>query len=220
MNTLKLSTSWLTKTEALNDGEVGRLFRGMLQYASTGEAPDLKGGERVLWSEAREAIEKQLSISEKRAVAGSLGGVAKAGKLWQTVANDSKPKQTVANDSKEKTTPSDSPLKENRKKAISKDIAKERQLSPALEAAVREFKDMRTRMRKPMTELAIERMLHKLTTLASDEKTQIDIIHQSIDKGWTDLYALKRDRNTLKNYKETGVSHPELSTIAMDMGEL
>ena len=83
MKTLKIKTSWLKRMESLSDAECGRLFRGMLQYASSGTVPSLSGSERIVWATAMDEIDDQLSISEKRAEAGRIGG--------------SKPKQTEAN---------------------------------------------------------------------------------------------------------------------------
>ena len=220
MKQLTIQTTWLTDTEALSDVELGRLFRGMLLYASSGEEPKLSGSERVLWSKARTEVDRQRGISEKRAEAGRIGG--------------SKPKQTEANGSKEKTppippTPPITPVKENLKKTPPKGGAKESQLSFVLRQAVDEFKAMRNRMRKPMTPLAVDLMLKKLEQLSpGDEQKQVEILHQSIENGWTGVYELKQDtdrqrdrsRNTLMNYQETGVSHANLGDIAMNLEEL
>ena len=222
MRTLKVSTTWLKRTRTLSDAEKGRLFTAMLQYANDGTAPAISGRESLLWDEAEEEIDKHRGISEMRSEAGRKG----CNKRWQTITNDNKPSQTITNDNKEKTTPSDSPLKEKGKKGISKDIPKERELSPALQDAVQEFKDMRTRMHKPMTAKAVDRLMDRLSKLSSDEQTQVAILHQSVDRGWTDVYEIKdkptqrNARNTLDNYKVVGTSHAALGDIAMDLEEL
>jgi hypothetical protein len=114
MKTLKIKTSWLKRMESLSDAECGRLFRGMLQYASSGTVPSLSGSELIVWATAMDDIDEQLSISEKRAEAGRIGG----SKPKQTEANESKPKQKEANASKEKTPPNSptTPPKPNKKK--------------------------------------------------------------------------------------------------------
>ena len=186
MKTLKIKTSWLKRMESLSDAECGRLFRGMLQYASSGEAPSLSGSERIVWATAMDEIDDQLSISEKRAEAGHIGG--------------SKPKQTEANESKEKTppippTPPITPVKENTKKTPPKGGAKESTLSFELRQAVDEFKAMRSRMRKPMTELAVKLLLERLDKLAQgDEKKMVAMLMQSIENGWTGVYELKQEQ--------------------------
>lgn len=237
MKTLKIKTSWLKRMESLSDAECGRLFRGMLQYASSGEVPSLSGSERIVWATAMDEIDDQLSISEKRAEAGRIGGSkpkqteANESKPKQTEANESKPKQTEAKASKEKTppippTPPITPVKENTKKTPPKGGAKESTLSFELRQAVDEFKAMRSRMRKPMTELAVKLLLERLDKLAQgDEKKMVAMLMQSIENGWTGVYELKQDRpvdrskkrDAFMNYKEDGVSHVNLDDIALKM---
>lgn len=66
MKTLKLKTTWLKEAEALSDAEMGRLIRGMLKYASTGEEPNISGNERVMWPKAREDVDEQRGSHERQ----------------------------------------------------------------------------------------------------------------------------------------------------------
>ena len=43
----------------LGDAELGRLFRGMLQYAFSGQEPTLSGVEKILWPELKEDLDRQ-----------------------------------------------------------------------------------------------------------------------------------------------------------------
>jgi len=149
----------------------------------------------------------------------------------QTEANQSKPKQTESNDSGEKALPSSpptppviTPLKE-RKKTSPKGESKERALPQALQDALQAFKEMRNRMRKTMTPLAVDLLIQKLEKLApGDTEKQVAILMQSIENGWTGVYELRKEKdrrqNTLLNYQEHGVSHANLSEIEMDLEEL
>lgn len=58
-----------------------------------------------------------------------------------------------------------------------------------LAQALKEFNDFRNRKKKPMTDDAKERLCRRLEKFPREE--WIDIIHQSIDQGWTDIYPLK-----------------------------
>lgn len=232
MEQLKVKTSWLKRIELLSDAECGRLFRGMLQYASSGETPSLTGSERIVWAVAMEEIDKQQVISRRRADAGHTGG----SKPKQTKANESKTKQTEANDSKEKALPSspptppvNTPVKE-KKETLSKEREKKKDGTP-LDDALEAFKEMRVRMRKPMTKLAVELLAKKLEKLApGDEEKQVAILHQSIENGWTSVWELTgskpagadraRRNNTLLNYQETGKAHADLGDIEMKLEEL
>lgn len=97
MDYFKARTNWRGGVETLSDAEAGRLFKSLLQYAETEEAPSLGGREGVLLSmflaELRRDVEKRDRISKSRANAGKSGGMAKASKCKQTLANASKCQQ-------------------------------------------------------------------------------------------------------------------------------
>jgi hypothetical protein len=67
-------------------------------------------------------------------------------------------------------------------------------------SAFEDFAKMRkTKLKKPMTENAISRMIHKLISLSTDESIQIAILNQSEDNCWLDLYPLKSKPNQAKS---------------------
>ena len=58
-------------------------------------------------------------------------------------------------------------------------------------SAFNDFIDMRNKIKKPMTERAITNMVAKLKKLSPDEYVQADILDQSINNSWQDVYPLK-----------------------------
>lgn len=60
-----------------------------------------------------------------------------------------------------------------------------------LDAALREFIKFRKQIKKPLTDHGIELILKKLDKLAQDVDEKIEIIDQSIEKGWTGIFPLK-----------------------------
>lgn len=56
--------------------------------------------------------------------------------------------------------------------------------------ALKEFDAYRKLKKKPMTDNAKERLLKRLKTFPREE--WVDILHQSIDCGWADIYELKK----------------------------
>ena len=52
MKYLKVFTDFAGKMDLLGDAERGRLFTEMLEYASTGTEPELKGNEKFLLAAA------------------------------------------------------------------------------------------------------------------------------------------------------------------------
>lgn len=69
-----------------------------------------------------------------------------------------------------------------------------------LDDAFRDYVDFRKKIRKPMTERAIELAINKLQDLGNnDNEVMIAILNQSIMQGWQGLFPLKND-NVKKNY--------------------
>jgi hypothetical protein len=74
-----------------------------------------------------------------------------------------------------------------------KRIVKESKEKSALEIAVDDFIDFRKKIRKPMTDRAVELLFINLDKLAQDDETKIAIINQSILKGWQGVFSLKQE---------------------------
>ena len=87
---VKLFVDYLDAIEPLGDAERGRLFTALLEYARTGEVPQLGGTERFIFPMMKAQLDRDAAsnqeLSEKRAAAGSLGGKQKQA----NVANGSK----------------------------------------------------------------------------------------------------------------------------------
>lgn len=63
-------------------------------------------------------------------------------------------------------------------------------------SALQGFEEMRVKIKKPMTDHAKKRLLTELEKLApGDRETQIAILHQSEDRCWAGVFALKDDRS-------------------------
>ena len=95
MKYLKVYTDFEEAIEMLGDAEKGRLFTAMLRYASTGELPDLRGGERLLWPTAKLNIDRTRAEAEKNTIKGKKGGRPK------TQNNPKKPNETLKDKDKE-----------------------------------------------------------------------------------------------------------------------
>lgn len=64
----------------------------------------------------------------------------------------------------------------------------------ALDAALKDFVEMRKKMRKPLTERALALTLSELEKLApGDDEKKIAILNQSIQRGWQGVFPLKND---------------------------
>ena len=178
---VKAFYDWIEQTAALSDAERGRLFIAVLEYARSGQLPELSGRESILFPVFQSQIDRDNAISSARSEAGKTGVQAKLSKRKQTQANASK----NANKEKEKEEDKD------------KDKDKISPPSPPrgeLDAAMDDFSEFRKRIRKPLTDRARELTLAELEKLApGDEKKKIAILNQSIQRGWQGVFPLKTE---------------------------
>lgn len=65
---------------------------------------------------------------------------------------------------------------------------------PEMLAALQGFEEMRNKIKKPMTDQAKKRLVTELVKLSGDRDTQIAILHQSEDRCWAGVFALKDDQ--------------------------
>ena len=97
MNYLKVWTSFREIIEPLNDGERGRLFTAMLEYAELGTLPEFKGNERFIWPSAKQAIDRAAEKADTLRQNGAKGG--RPPKQNKEEPNESKENQTEAKES-------------------------------------------------------------------------------------------------------------------------
>ncbi|NLM08094.1 MAG: hypothetical protein GX215_04085 [Clostridiales Family XIII bacterium] len=74
-----------------------------------------------------------------------------------------------------------------------------------IEIAIDDFKEFRKKIKKPMTDRAVELLVDKLNKLASDDETKIAILNQSIVNGWQGVFPLKGDTQ-----RQSGTNNPFL----------
>ena len=79
----------------------------------------------------------------------------------------------------------------NKDKKDKKDKNKEKEKGIIFLKAWKEYKTMRTKIRKPLTEHAEELIINELNKLATDEKIQVAILNQSIMNSWQGVFPLK-----------------------------
>ena len=92
-------------------------------------------------------------------------------------------------------------LKEENPKCLSvnEQIALFCGFSTELKEALMDWKEFRKKVKAPLTKAAANRNLLKLLKISGgDVQTMIEIVNQSVDRGWKGLFALKSDtRNTV-----------------------
>lgn len=84
---------------------------------------------------------------------------------------------------------------------------------------LKEFVEMRKKIKKPMTDYAFRLLLSKLNKMATNEETKIDILNQSIQHSWQDVYELKPDykpktvQQTQQNFIHNDYSKEQVDEI-------
>lgn len=73
-----------------------------------------------------------------------------------------------------------------------------------LQDALRDFSEMRNKLKKPLTTRAMKLALKELDKLAIDDFTKIDIVNQSIIHGWQTFYSLQNKGKKEKTREEMG----------------
>lgn len=82
--------------------------------------------------------------------------------------------------------------KTNNKGATRQDVFDSSSETEEVKKALKDFADMRTKARSPMTDRAKEILLNKLNDMAgNDNALKVKLLEQSIERGWKTVYALK-----------------------------
>lgn len=71
-----------------------------------------------------------------------------------------------------------------------------------VKTALYEFIKMRKLIKKPLTNLALQKIINKLKTLTKNDSQQVAILEQSIMNCWQDIYQLKEERQ-FNGYNKT-----------------
>lgn len=95
--TTNIYTEWLPLIDSLNDETAGKIFKCILKYQNGEEVISQNPIWLFIKTKIDEYNNKLENIKEKRRISGSYGGLAKASKCYQKLANDSKSKQNLAN---------------------------------------------------------------------------------------------------------------------------
>lgn len=92
---------------------------------------------------------------------------------------------------------------------------------PKLDKAITEFVAFRKKIKKPMTDHAVQLMMNKLNRLSSNVDVQIEILNQSIMNGWQGIFPLKEptQQETASTAPVYGANGIELDESKNDLDE-
>ena len=186
MKYLKVFVDFADKIELLGDAERGRLFKAMLEYASSGAEPDLRGNERFIWPTAKSEIDRQAESYKSICETNKRIATERYGTLRTVTERNEACQDKDKDKDKDKCFPS----YEEKHKGAS-----------ALDAALNDFAEMRKKMRKPLTDRALALTLSELEKLApGDDEKKIAILNQSIQRGWQGVFPLKDEHKPTSRF--------------------
>lgn len=197
MTYIKLFLDYLDAIEPLGDAERGRLFTSLMQYAKTGEAPQLGGNERFLFPMMRAQIDRDnvelKTLSEERSKAGKKGAEAKASKTKQNQQRQAKPSKSSEDKEKDKDKEED---KDNYPPLPPQPDYLG--FSPELAETIAKWTAYRKEMRKPLTKTGRETLLKDIRKYAAErgEPAVVRVIEASMSNGWQGLFWNKLDEVT------------------------
>ena len=221
-DTTYIPNDYLEEMDCLSDAEFGRLIRWLLLYSKTGKQAELKGTEKVFLKRVKNQEDKYArSYAEKCATNAQNG--AKGGRprkangfeenpenqtvILETEKSQSKVNKSKVNKSKAKNNPPKSPQGD----AFGGLAGDDKALFEALTA----FAEMRKTIKAPMTERAKQMLVNKLQTMSGgDHAVMIQLLDQSTEKCWKDVYPLKNGSVTANTSPPVGTFVPGAAEAA------
>jgi hypothetical protein len=217
-DTIILYTAYLDKLKALTDEQFGRLIRIILRYQQgeeIGEIDDLTVSLAfdVIRFDIDRNNEKYANIVSRNRLNGQKGGRPKNPKnplgYLETQTNPAKPKKADNDNDNEHDNDNDI----NNTVVFNKNNSKRKRFvdDDDLNNTILDFIEHRRKMRKPMTDYAVELFIKRLNKLATDKDDQINLINVAILKGWQTVYPSEEQVVTKNNDKLDAIEQFYLS---------
>lgn len=217
-NNLRVYFDQIETWEALSDSERGRLLLAALQYAASEKLPEFGGNERYCWPQIKAQIDRERAAYLEKVQQCSQAGKASAEtrkfqRPLTTVNENQRPfyKEPYKEPEPEEE-PEDNTLVEEKKakekkagafEAFAWEHTSDHESEQELLKALRDFEGMRKKIKKPLSDSTVERLLARLLKDFRKEDW-IAVLNQSTDHCWQDLYQLKgpEDQKPAKKQKQ------------------
>lgn len=209
----------------LSTEEKGQVLEAVIAHYQGEDAEELESSiARVIARSMKRRIDYDLEKYKKKAESGAIGGSVSR-KNKQTVSEN---KQTVSKNkqSVSESKANDKQSVSKNKQTVSKDEANGKQTvsenklditttitttntistkesktyspDPGVNDAIIRFIDHRKKMKKPLSDYALEKTIAKLNSMTTNPDEQIAILQQSIDNCWQGIFPV-RERASPKN---------------------
>lgn len=206
--------SYLEAMEPLSDAERGRLFTALLEYSSTGIAPELRGGERYTFATLKGNIDRDIAKYEakcaKNRESSAKGGAANA-KRWEPNGSRLNPngaerepngcQDKEKDKDKEKEKEKDKPLRGNSARSAQEPPrVSDCGFSPELEAAVNDWLAYKRERREAYKPVGLKALLTQIKNAASanGDAAVAAVIRQSMSSGYKGIVFDRLERAASK----------------------
>lgn len=208
-HTFVMYKSWDSAIQSMTDDQAGKLLKAIYDYQLGREKgatdPAVVPILALMSTKFDEDAESYEQVCAARAEAGRKGGAAKASNAKQMLANASSAKQSLASRSKAYQN-----VPESESESVSDSVSESVSASekekrgaahsaydpdPEVNSAIKDFVDQRKKMRKPMTDRAIQLFQNRLESLSKGDKAlKIQMIDTAIERGWQTVYPPKEEK--------------------------
>ena len=186
-----LFTEYAEHMELLSMEQRGVLFTAIMAYEMGADLPEMDDCVKMAFSFIRANLDrtnqKYEDTKKKRSAAGLASAEAKRNKREQTATNINKRQQTAT----KSTVNVNVNVNDNVKK---EKVNQKEKLSPAVREELEQFIEHRKKIKKPMTDHAVELLINKLNTLADSDDERIQMLREAIEKGWQTVYKHGRGK--------------------------
>ena len=182
---------WLESFEELTDEEAGKLIKHLLRYVNdqNPEPPDRIT--QMCFIPIKQSLKRDLRKYEERAersrMNGAKGGRPKTQKTQQVISEPKKPDRDTDRD------------------RVIDIIEQHSLLDDSVAQVFEEFIQHRKELKKPMTKIAISRMVRKLNKY--DVRTAEQMLVQSMENGWSGIFEPKEKDNGKKTRAEQALAN-------------
>lgn len=185
----------------LTDEQIGRLMRAIFEKQLGKEVVlenDIKIAFNFINNQMLVDQKKYAETCEKRRLSGKQGGAPKGN---QNARKTTKNKQNKLNDN-ENDNENDIKKESKKEKPNYEEVLKKFSLSEEVENAVRDFIQMRSFIKHPLTNRGLELAIKEVLRLSSQEEEQVKIFEQSVMRNWLGVFPLKEQQTKSKEQAE------------------
>ena len=200
------ANQWLM-VKHLSDEQAGQLFKQIMSYVNDENPVDPNDVTVLLvWENIKATLKSDLKAFEEKCKKNkenitnywqnkkNTNEYERNTNVYERNTNDIRMYSDNDNDSNKSDKSLYDTISKKESICINNTYTKEKDFESQFDIALKDFINMRTRIKKPLTSLAKTRLLNKLEELSKgDENLKIAILNQSVDNCWQGIFALKEE---------------------------